>query len=97
MKRSYPKSWGKLFERYIDERMPEQKKEICDRADKEYQKLLTQMPDLGGKKNSMAANMDTWFSIVAFYEASDHAIDGDAFQIIHQECLCCCGKYCRKV
>ena len=31
----------------------------------------------------MAKNMDTWFSIVAFYEASDHAIDGNAFQIIH--------------
>lgn len=83
MKRSYPKSWGKLFERYIDTYMPERKKEICDRADVEYRKLLTQMPDLGGKGNGMAMNMDTWFSIVAFYEASDHAIDGNAFQIIY--------------
>lgn len=83
MKRSYPRLWGRLFERYIDENMPERKKEICDRADREYRKLLTQMPDLGGKKNGMASNMDTWFSMVAFYEASDHAIDGDAFQTIH--------------
>lgn len=83
MKRSYPKSWGRLFERYIEEYMPARKKEICDRADQEYRKLLTQMPDLGGKENGMAANMDTWFSIVAFYEASDHAIDGEAFQTIY--------------
>lgn len=83
MKRSYPRSWGRLFERYIDTYMPDRKQEICDRADQEYCKLLMQMPDLGGKENGMAKNMDTWFSIVAFYEASDHAIDGEAFQIIH--------------
>lgn len=84
MKRSYPRTWGKLFERYIDESMPEKKSEICDRADREYRKLIsTQMPDLGGKKNGMSGNMDTWFTIVAFYEASDHAIDGMAFQTIY--------------
>ncbi len=84
MKRSYPRTWGKLFERYIDESMPEKKSEICDRADREYRRLIsTQMPDLGGKKNGMSGNMDTWFTIVAFYEASDHAIDGMAFQTIY--------------
>lgn len=83
MKRSYLKAWGKQFERYCDTYLPERKTEICDRADQEYRKLLTQMPDLGGKENGMAANMETWFCIVAFYEASDHAIDGEAFQIIY--------------
>ena len=95
MKRSYPRSGGKLFERYIDTYMPNRKKKICDRADQEYRKLLTQMPDLGGKENGMAKNMDTWFSIVAFYEASDHVIDGEAFQIIHGwriDGLCFLGK-----
>lgn len=84
MKRSYPRTWGNLFERYIDESMPEKKSEICDRADREYRRLIsTQMPDLGGKKNGMSGNIDTWFTIVAFYEASDHAIDGMAFQTIY--------------
>ena len=82
-KKSYPRSWGKLFERYLDKYLPGRKEEICRRADMEYKKLLTQMPDLGGKKNGMAFNMETWFSIVAFYEASDHVIDGRAFEIIH--------------
>ena len=77
--KSYPKKWGKLFERYLDEYLPERKDEICARADREYRKLLTQMPDVGGKENMMASNMETWFSIVAFYEASDHVIDGKAF------------------
>ena len=31
----------------------------------------------------MADTMNEWFVIVAFYEASSHRIDGDAFQIIH--------------
>lgn len=82
-KNIYPKSWGKLFERYCDTYLPERKREICQRANEEYRKLLMQMPDLGGKENGMAENMATWFTLVAFYEASDHTIDGPAFQIIH--------------
>ena len=82
--KSYPKKWGKLFERYLDEYLPERKDEICARADREYRKLLTQMPDVGGKENVMASNMETWFSIVAFYEASDHVIDGKAFETIYE-------------
>lgn len=39
--------------------------------------------DTGGKANGMNKNFDTWFTIVAFYEASDHVIDGEAFQIIY--------------
>ena len=81
--RSYPKAWGKLFERYCEEHYPEEKAAILARADEEYKTLLGQMPDLGGKANMMAENMETWFSIVAFYEASDHRIDGAAFQVIH--------------
>jgi len=80
-KHTYPKSWGRLFERYLDEFLPEKKQEICRRADDEYAKLLADKPDIG--KGMMADTMDIWFCIVAFYEASDHVIDGEAFQIIH--------------
>ena len=34
------------------------------------------MPDLG--KNMMAKNMLDWFTILAFYEASEHQLDGKA-------------------
>jgi hypothetical protein len=79
----YPRSWGKLFERYCKKYLPDRKKEICLRANQEYQKLLKQMPDVGGKSNPMADTIGIWFTMVAFYEASDHVIDGKAFQIIH--------------
>lgn len=78
---TYPRAWGKLFERYIDENLPGRKQEICRRADAVYEKLIAQKPDIG--KGMMADTMDTWYCIVAFYEASDHVIDGEAFQIIH--------------
>jgi hypothetical protein len=78
---AYPRSWGKLFERYIDTYLPDRKAEICKQADKEYRKLIKQKPDIG--KGAMADTMSIWFLIVAFYEASDHVIDGRAFRIIH--------------
>lgn len=80
-RRSYPKAWGRLFERYIDENLPEKKQEICRRADKAYARLCAQQPDIG--KGAMADTMQIWYCIVAFYEASDHVIDGEAFQVIH--------------
>lgn len=82
-KKAYPKVWGRYYERYCDEYLPDRKQEICERAERHYIELLKQMPDLGGKANSMAENMDTWFTMVAFYEASDHIINGEAFEIIH--------------
>ena len=78
---TYPKAWGKLFERYIDRYLPDKKQEICRRADKEYARLIAQRPDIG--KGAMADTMEIWYCIVAFYEASGHVIDGRAFQIIH--------------
>ena len=81
--RSYPRSWGRLFERYCKQVFPDRKKEICERSDKNYAELMKDLPDIGLHENSIAGSMETWFCIVAFYEASDHAIDGEAFRTIH--------------
>ena len=84
MKRhSYPKRWGRLFERYCAQVLPDRKDEICERADRNYTELMKELPDDGLGENSMAASMETWFCIVAFYEANGHLINGEAFQIIH--------------
>ena len=82
--KSYPKRWGKHFERYCAEHFPEEAQAICAQADANYRRLVEEeMPDVGYGTNGMADNMETWFSIVAFYEASGHRIDGPAFEIIH--------------
>lgn len=82
-KRSYPRNWGRLFERYCTQVLPEKKDEICKRADKEYRRLMEDLPDIGLHENSIAGSIETWFCIVAFYEASDHMIDGEAFQVVY--------------
>ena len=79
--RAYPKNWGKLFERYCREHFPDEKEEICSRAERRYAELMKNYPDLGN--SMMAETMNEWFVIVAFYEASGHRIDGEAFQTIH--------------
>ena len=82
-KRSYPRRWGRLYERYLAQYLPERKEEICERADEKYRELMKELPDIGLHENGIAGSMETWFCIVAFYEASDHVVGGEAFQVIH--------------
>lgn len=81
MKRSYAKSgYTKPYEQYCKEKYPKEAKGIIEKADGYYRELIKDMPDLG--KNMMAKNMLDWFTIVAFYEASAHRIDGEALLMI---------------
>ena len=76
MKRAYAASkYAKPYERYCREQFPEEAEEIFKGAEVWYQKYMEDMPDLG--KNMMAANMLDWFTILAFYEASGHRLDGN--------------------
>ena len=77
MKRAYAKSqYAKPYERCCRERYPQEAAAIFQKADEKYREFLTQMPDVG--ENLMAKNLLDWFTILAFYEASDHRLDGEA-------------------
>ena len=77
MKRAYAKSqYAKPYERCCRERYPQEAAAIFQKADEKYRAFLTQMPDVG--ENLMAKNLLDWFTILAFYEASDHRLDGEA-------------------
>jgi len=85
MKRLYHESkYAKLFEQYCRQHYPDKKEEIFAEADRWYKEFLNQMPDLGGKENKMAANMNDWFTMLSFYEASGHEIDGEVILKIKQ-------------
>lgn len=77
MKRAYAASkYAKPCEKYCREKYPDEAERIFARAEERYRELVkNDMPDLG--ENMMAANMLDWFTIVAFYEASDHRLDGE--------------------
>ena len=76
MKRAYANSqYAKPCERYCREVYPDEAEQIFKKAGAYYLKFMKDMPDLG--ENMMAKNMLDWFTILAFYEASDHRMDGE--------------------
>ena len=76
MKRAYAASqYAKPYERYCKEQFPGEAEVIFQKAEDWYREFLKDMPDLG--ENIMAKNMLDWFTILAFYEASDRRMDGE--------------------
>ena len=76
MKRVYANSqYAKPCERYCREVYPDEAEQIFKKVEAYYLKFMKDMPDLG--ENMMAKNMLDWFTIIAFYEASDHRMDGE--------------------
>ncbi|MDO4369979.1 MAG: L-2-amino-thiazoline-4-carboxylic acid hydrolase, partial [Clostridia bacterium] len=86
MKRAYAKSqYAKPCERYCLEVYPNEAESIFESAEKHYLEFMKDMPDLG--KNMMAANMLDWFTILAFYEASDRRMDGETLLAIKRRAV----------
>ena len=85
MKRAYAVSqYGKCYEQYCKEYLLQQAKGIFDNAEQYYKEFVkNDMPDLG--ENLMAKNMLDWFTILSFYEASDHKLDGEVLLKIKQK------------
>ena len=76
MKRAYRTSqYAKPCEQYCRETYPDEAASILQKAEEYYLVFLKDMPDLG--KNMTAKNMLDWFTILAFYEASGHRMDGE--------------------
>lgn len=81
MKRVYAKSaYAKPYERYCMEHYPDEAAGILKKAEEYNLEFMKDMPDLG--ENMLAKNMLDWFTILSFYEASDHRIDGEALLAI---------------
>ena len=82
-KRAYTESvYGKLYEQYCKEHFPDTAQDIFEKAEHHYLEFKKEMPDLG--ENMMAKNMLDWYTIVSFYEASDHKLDGEALLAMKQ-------------
>lgn len=86
-KRAYTASqYAKPYEQYCRELYPAQAEEIFRKAEEHYKELVkNDMPDLG--ENMMATNMLDWFTIVSFYEASGHKLDGEALLTIKRRAV----------
>lgn len=85
-KRAYAASiYAKPYERYCKEHFPKEAEEIFAKAESWYQEFMKEMPDLG--ENMMASNMLDWFTILSFYEASGHRLDGETLLVIKKKAV----------
>lgn len=87
MKRAYSASqYAKPYERYCREHFPAEAEEIFRKAEGYYRDFIqNDMPDLG--ENIMAKNMLDWFTILSFYEASGHHLDGEVLLKIKRDAV----------
>ena len=86
MKRAYAVSkYARPYEQYCREYFPQEAERIFERAEGYYSAFMKDMPDLG--KNMMAQNMLDWFTILAFYEASDRRLDGETLLTVKRRAL----------
>lgn len=86
--RLMPAMYAKPCEEYCREVYPDEAEKIFERAEKYYLNFMKDMPDLG--KNMMADNMLDWFTIISFYEASDHRLDGETLlkaEVMHAKLI----------
>lgn len=72
----------KYFERYCREHVQEDASSVTARAQAIFDKLMREAPDMGGKDNMMASNMDLVAAFFAYYEATDHQIGGEAIDTL---------------
>ena len=72
------KAVRKAFIRYTKEHYPKDAEQIIREADRLFPELYAKAPDIGGRENLMSYNLDLMILSAAFYEASDHRIDGPA-------------------
>lgn len=86
MKRAYAVSaYAKPCEQYCREVFSSEAEQIFQKAEVYYRQFMQDMPDLG--QNMMAKNMLDWFTILAFYEASDHRMDGETLLTIKRRAV----------
>lgn len=81
---SMTKSIKKAFINYTRKHYPEESESIIRKADELFPVYFAKAPDIGGKENLMAHNLDLMMIAISFYEASDHRINGGSIKEIAQ-------------
>ena len=72
----------KAIIRYLKKHYPDELYKIVKRANEILPELKKKAPNLGGKENTLANNMDMFLLFLSFYEASDHRMAGEAIDEI---------------
>ena len=77
-----PCTYRRLFKKYISKHFPGEEKALLAKTDQIYDGFKREVPDIGGRKNMLAGNLDLALAYFAFYEASGKRVKGDAVKEI---------------
>ena len=75
----------KAIIRYLKKHFPGKEKKIIRKADAILPKLKAKAPDMGGKENPLAGNLDMFLLFLSFYEATGHRMSGEAIDEIIED------------
>lgn len=79
------KAVKKGFIRYTRGHYPDEAERIIRKADELFPALYAKAPDICGRENAIAYNLDLLILAVSYYEASDHRIGGEAINEIAEQ------------
>ena len=72
----------KAIRKYLRKHFPGEVKTIIKRAEEIFPKLVAKAPNIGGKENSLASNLEMFLLFLSYYEATDHRMAGEAIDEI---------------
>lgn len=70
------------IKKYLRKHFPREEKVILKRAEEIFPKLVAKAPNIGGKENSLASNLEMFLLFLSYYEATDHRMAGEAIDEI---------------
>ena len=73
---------NRAIQRYLNRHFPAEARRITARAKRIRPKLAKKAPDIGGKENMLANNLDMFILFLSYYEASGRRMDGSAIDEI---------------
>ena len=73
---------NRAIQRYLKRHFPAEARRITARAKRIRPKLAKRAPDIGGKENMLANNLDMFILFLSYYEASGKRMDGSAIDEI---------------
>ena len=73
---------NRAIRRYLKKHYPRSMKKVIARAERIRPKLMRKAPDIGGRENSLANNLNMFILFLSYYEATNHRMAGEAIDEI---------------
>ena len=79
------KKLDKGIRRYLLKYYPNEADDIRKKAEEIFPSVAEKGPLIGGAKNGLYIDLDLFYAVISYYEASNHRIDGEAIDEIIED------------